>query len=276
MFFFVIVSFFLFALGAVIGSFLNVLIYRTLDEEPVKLRESWVTGRSRCDHCKKQISWYDNVPLVSFLILRGRCRHCHQPITTTHLVVELLVGALLVWWFWGGSLFFQLTQQPLQILQPLFWLFVGILLVVIALADLRYWIIPDWAVWLLSVITIAYRLVLVSIGVMRPVDLAATIIATVGGVLFFASLWLITKKRGIGLGDVKLMLPLGLLVGWPNILVTIFLAFLMGSVVGVGLILGKKRTLHQAVPFGPFLVVASCVSLVSGDYIVQWYLTLLK
>ena len=273
---FVLSSLFLFALGTIVGSFLNVLIYRTLDDEPVQRHESWMTGRSRCDHCKKHIAWFDNIPLVSYLVLAGKCRSCGAPIDTTHPVVELLVGALFVWWFWGSSLFFQLTQEPLQILQPLFWLMVGILLLVIALADLRYWIIPDWAVGLLSGLTLLYRLVLVSAGIMRPVDLVATLLVTLGGVAFFAGIWLLTKRQGIGLGDVKLVFPLGLLLGWPNTLVAFFLAFIFGALVGLFLILIKKRKLQQAVPFGPFLVLASCVSLVAGDYLVQWYLSLLR
>src|SRR5262249_53647315 len=108
-------SAFLFIFGTMIGSFLNVVIYRTLNEE------SWVKGRSKCESCGKQIKWYDNVPLISYFVLGGKCRACKAPISISHPVIEFLTGTLFVWWYWGGSLFFRLTQQPLGVIQPLFW-----------------------------------------------------------------------------------------------------------------------------------------------------------
>lgn len=273
---FILISVILMAVGAVLGSFLNVLIYRTLDEEPLRRHESWMRGWSRCDECKKRIAWYDNIPLVSYVLLRGRCRYCKKKITLSHPVVELLVGTLFVWWYWSGAFFFQLTQAPLQMLQPLFWLMVGILLLVIAIADVRYWIIPDWAVGMLTFITLLYRIVLVTEGVMRPVDLLTTLTVSLASVVALWTLWLLTKKKGIGLGDVKLVFPLGLLLGWPNTLVGLFLAFVMGAGVGVTLVLLKRRHVSEALPFGPFLVAASCVSLLWGDALVRWYTSLLK
>ncbi len=273
---FLLTSTLLFVIGAILGSFLNVVIYRTLDDDPVKRHESWMSGWSRCDSCHHRIAWYDNIPLVSYVVLQAKCRNCHKPIGAAHPMVELLTGSLLVWWYWGGSLFFQITKAPFHTLQPLFWLSVGVLLLVIALADLRYWIIPDWAVVMLTGLTVLYRVVLVGAGVMQYPDLVATLIASVLATAGLGVLWLATKRQGIGLGDVKLMFPLGLLVGWPNVLVTLFLGFVLGAVVGIALVLRKTKNIHQAIPFGPFLVLASCVSLVWGDRIVSWYLQLLR
>lgn len=272
---FAIVSLLLFMIGAVIGSFLNVVIYRTLDEEPVKKKESWAKGRSRCDSCGSQIAWYDNIPIVSFLWLRGRCRHCQKKISVAYPVVELLTGALFVWWYWGGAIFFQLTQQPLDTLQPLFWLSVGILLLIIFLADAMYYIIPDVAVVILTAIVVMYRLVLVVFGVMQPTDLVMALVGMVVAVGLLGGLWLLTKGKGIGLGDVKLMVPLSLLLGWPAILVNLFLAFVLGAIVGVLLIAVHKKKFGQTIPFGPFLITAACITLLWGDQIYGWYIGLL-
>lgn len=263
-------------LGAVIGSFLNVLVYRTLDEKPVKKKESWLHGRSRCDSCGNQIAWFDNIPLFSYIWLGGKCRNCEQKISVSHPVVELLTGALFVWWYWGGALFFQLTQSPFSVLQPLFWLTVGILLLVIFLSDIRYYIIPDWAVGILTVITVLYRVVLVLFGEMQLADLGRAVMGLVLSVSLLGGLWLATKGRGIGLGDVKLMIPLSLLLGWPGIIVGLFLAFVLGAIVGVVLILLGKKRFGQVIPFGPFLITAAAISLLWGDAIYTWYMSLLR
>lgn len=270
-----LVSLLLFVAGAVVGSFLNVVIYRSLDEEPTKKKESWVTGRSRCDQCGKQIAWYDNIPLLSFLILQGKCRHCQTRISLAHPVIELLTGLLFVWWYWGGAVFFQLTKTPFQVLQPLFWLCVGLVLLGIFLADILYYIIPDTLVMILTVLTVLYRLMLVGYGEMQLHDLLWAVGATVVAAGFFALLWFGTKGKGMGLGDAKLMIPLGLLLGWPAIAVGVFLAFISGAVVGVSLIAVGKRTFGQIIPFGPFLIAGSFVALLWGDKLISWYIGLL-
>lgn len=132
MLWFLLTTIVLFVLGACVGSFLNVIIYRTISGE------SWVIGRSHCDFCKKKIAWFDNVPLLSYALLRGKSRCCHKPLSISHPVVETLTGVLFVWWYWFGSFFFRLTQQPLETLQPLFWLCVALLLLVVFVSDVLY------------------------------------------------------------------------------------------------------------------------------------------
>lgn len=259
-----------FMLGLVIGSFINVLVYRSIETE-----EDWKTGRSRCDHCHALIKWYDNIPLFSYLILRGKCRACHQPISPSHLLVELLTGALFIWWYLGFAMFFQLVEQPFVLLQPLFWLLVGLLAIVIVVADIKYYLIPDWAVVSLSVLTIAYRLSLTYTGVMQVDDLVKTVIASLIVMLLFWSLWFLSHGKALGFGDVKLVLVLGLLVGWPKIIPALFLAFLTGAGVGIVLILLRKKGRKSAVPFGPFLILGSFLALVVGQQLLIWYLTLL-
>jgi prepilin signal peptidase PulO-like enzyme (type II secretory pathway) len=190
--------------------------------------------------------------------------------------VEILTGALFVWWYWGGTIFFQLTQAPFAVLQPLFWLTVGILLLIIFVSDARYYIIPDGAVGLLAVVTVIYRVVLVLFGEMRLVDLGWAAMGVVLTVSLLGGLWLATKGKGIGLGDVKLMVPLSLLLGWPIVTIGLFLAFVLGAIVGVVLILLGKKKFGQTIPFGPFLITAACFSLLWGDVIFNWYMGLLK
>lgn len=255
----------LFFLGTAIGSFLNVLIYRTVREE------SWIKGRSKCDHCQKQIGWYDNIPILSFLLLRGKSRCCQKPIPISYPLVELMTGSLFAWWYGIGFVFFRLTTTPLQVLQPLFWLLVGIILLTIFFADLKHMIIPDLAVVSLFALTVGYRLYLVASGIMQVRDLEHALLAMMISTLFLGSLWALTKGKGMGLGDVKLMAPIALLLGWPKTLVGIFLAFVLGGVVGVILLMIGNKKIGQVIPFGPFMIAGSIISLVWGDLIFNWY-----
>lgn len=257
---------FLFVLGTVVGSFLAVVILRSMREE------SWVRGGSHCDECGAPIKWYDNIPLLSYLMLRGRCRKCKKAIHPVHFLVELLTGALFVWWTLGFLFFFQLTQQPFMVLQPLFWLIVAVILLIIFMIDLLYMIIPDWAVGLLTVTVVGYRLLLVASGIMQLDDLVRAVLVTLAVTIFFLFLWMVTGGKGLGFGDVKLVVPLGLLLGWPDMLVAIFLSFVIGAIVGLVLIAFKKKGLRQQVPFGPFLIIGTLISLVWGTQIFNWYL----
>jgi len=265
---FLVITTALFIFGAVLGSFLSVVILRSIAQE------TWVKGRSRCDSCKKTISWYDNIPLLSFLILRGKCRHCKKPILPLHLMVEVLTGVLFVWWYWGGFIFFKLTQAPYSILQPIFWLAVGVILIYIFIIDLNYMIIPDKAVIALAGLAIMYRLSLVASGIMQVSDLYKTIAAALVSSSFFFALWFFTKGKGMGFGDVKLSIPLALLLGAQKTIVGLFFSFVIGALVGLSLIMFGKSKMKTAIPFGPFLVVGTVISLIWGDFIYSWYWSL--
>ncbi len=257
----------IFLLGASVGSFINVYVLRTL------AGEDYVRGRSRCDACRRPLEWYELVPLLSYFFLRGRCRTCHAEIDVMHPVGELLFGSLFVWWWLIGSAFFQLSQQPLNVIQPVFWLSVGLLLLLITVVDWRAMIIPDWAVLTLAVSTLVYRILLVTWGVYQPADLARSLFGAWLALMIFLGLWLITRRRGLGFGDVKLVFPLALIVGWPQVWVALFLSFVIGAVVGVGLILAGKAKFGRPLPFGPFLVIGTLLSLLWGDSLLGWYLS---
>jgi len=186
-----------------------------------------------------------------------------------------MTGVLFVWWYVIGAAVFKLSTQPFTILQPAFWLLVGIGFLVVFFADFLYGIIPNGAVYGLTALGLAYRLALTGMGIMRPVDLLFSLLAAVAMAAFFLFLWWITKKRGLGLGDVKFVLPLGLIVGWPAILVAVFLADILGAVTGLLLIAGGKKKFGQTIPFGPFLVLGGVLALLFSDHIVQWYVSLL-
>lgn len=259
----------LFTIGLAIGSFINVIIYRSIH------KDSPLRGRSYCDNCKKQIAWYDNIPLISFIVLQQRCRYCKSPIPWQYPAVELITGALFVWWYAVGFTFFRLSAQPFSVIQPMFWLFIAVLFLIIFFTDINYYIIPDSAVLLLSFAVIGYRLLLTSRGIMREEDLFFSFIAGVGAFLCFLLLFLITRGKGMGFGDVKLAFPLGMILGWPLAIVGFMAAFVVGAAVGVTLIFFGKKKLKAHVPFGPFLIVGNLLALVWGEQLLSWYLSLL-
>ncbi|MEP7167378.1 MAG: prepilin peptidase [Candidatus Woesebacteria bacterium] len=263
------VALFLFILGLAIGSFLNVVIYRAIHGD------SPLRGRSYCDNCKKAIAWHDNIPLVSFILLQRKCRYCKTPIPWEYPAVELLTATLFVWWYAVGFTFFQLSSKPLNIIQPIFWLSVGILFVIITFTDLSYMIIPDSSVILLTAMSLFYRIYLVSTGIMQVHDFMLSFGMAVVASLFFLSLVALTRGKGMGLGDVKVVFPLGFIVGFPNFLVSLLVACVSGAIVGLVLMATKKKKLKGIIPFGPFLIFGSVVGLVWGDQIVRWYLHML-
>lgn len=263
-----LIALFVFVTGTIVGSFVNVIIERTVSGE------DWVKTRSRCDSCKKVIAWYDNIPLLSYLLLGRKCRHCHKRISVQHPAVEFLTGALFLWWYGIGFAFFQLTQQPLTIIQPIFWLIVGIFLMMVLITDLKYMIIPDYAVVGLGLLALVYRVYLTQAGVMQINDLWGAILAGVMASGIFYGLYAWTK--GMGFGDVKFVLVMGWLLGYQRMIVGLFVAFILGALVGVGLISLKKKKMKQAIPFGPFLVMGTVIALVWGSKIWEWYWSLMR
>jgi prepilin signal peptidase PulO-like enzyme (type II secretory pathway) len=249
----------IFLFGLAIGSFLNVVIYRTLHGESV------FEGRSKCPKCNRKIQAIDNIPLVSFLLLRGRCRACKASISWSYPVVEFLTGTLFLWWFVAGSLFFRLTQSPFVLIQPLFWLVVGILLLSIFFSDLLYGMIPNILVFLLIGMAFVYRFVLFRSGIMQAQDFLTTLYGAAGASLFFLLLILVTRGRGMGMGDVKLVFAMGIILGLTRTLVAVFFSFVSGAVVAILLLMIGKKKFGQTIPFGPFLVLGTFMALLWGQ-----------
>lgn len=259
----------LFLTGLAVGSFLNVVVYRVLHGF------SPFSGRSFCPHCHKKISWYDNIPLVSFVTLRGRCRRCHKNISLRYPVIELLTANLFVWWYVIGELAFKLVEQPYKTIQPLYWLLTGIGLVLLVGFDVFYGILPDWVVGGMGMMTLVYRLALSGAGIMRWQDLGAYILTGITASVLLTGIVLITRGRGMGWGDVKFAGVMGIILGWPKILVAMMVAVLTGAGVALILVWGGKKKWGQTIPFGPFLVEGTVVALVWGEKVWQWYAALL-
>jgi len=221
--------------GLAVGSFLNVLIDRLPQGKNV------ITGRSQCDYCGKTLRWFELVPLLSFFIQRGRCRRCHNKLSWQYPIVELVTAVA-----------FAYGANPLVFSS----------LLVIFVADLKYQIIPDSMV-VMGVIGV--------IGVIGEKNVASGF----GAAAFFLLLWLVTRGKGMGLGDVKLAFLMGLLLGFPNIIIASYLAFLTGAASGVILILLGKKKLKEKIAFGPFLVAGTVIALIWGEQLLTVWRRLL-
>ncbi|MBI2099823.1 MAG: prepilin peptidase [Candidatus Vogelbacteria bacterium] len=246
--------FFVFTLGLIVGSFLNVVIYR------YNTGRTMVRGRSRCLACGGALTWYELLPLVSWFVQRGRCRRCRSHVSWQYPLVELLTGALFAL-VWSLGLSIPLTTLYLIIVS---------LLVVITVYDLRHKIIPDGFVYgfdLLALVALVWR------GQDLPLDLTA------GATLFFFFwlLWFVSRGRWIGFGDAKLALGVGWLLGWRGGLSALMLAFWIGALVGVGLIVaaklrpgGRAVTMKSEIPFAPFIILGLVLSLFFQLNVVFW------
>jgi leader peptidase (prepilin peptidase)/N-methyltransferase len=241
------------ALGMVVGSFLNVCIHR------IPRGESLAWPGSHCPTCDHPLRWYDNVPALSYLWLRGRCRYCQAPITPRYLIVELVTGLL----FLG----LVLVYPPGFLLAAR--LLFGCALIVLFVIDLDHHILPN-------VITVPGILVGFGLSLAGPPGWRSSLIGiALGGGIPFAIAWTYEKVRGhegLGMGDVKMLAMIGAFLGWPLMLLSLVLASFTGSIVGVGFIAAGKGA-RYALPFGTFLAIGALVAVVAGDAIVAWYLS---
>lgn len=240
---------FSFFFGLSAGSFLNALLYR------MERGQSVWTGRSRCPSCGHQLSWYDLIPLVSFALLRGRCRYCEKRIALRYPIVELGVGVAFV-------LLFHLAAGPFSLL--LLWA-LSFMLFAIALYDAKHLVIPETFVYLALALALLWRL-------SEGGNVVLAFLSAVGAAAFFLAIFLVSRGRWMGFGDVELVFFMGLLLSWPAILVSLYAAFLTGAGFGITLIFLGKRTFGSQVPFAPFLVLGTFVTLLFGENLVNWYL----
>ena len=239
---------FLGAFGAAIGSFLNVLAYR------LPRRESLVTPRSRCPHCDTQIAGYDNIPVVSWILLRGRCRHCRAPISIRYPVVEALTALLFV------AVGLKVGIEP-ELLPALA---LTITLVAAAETDLEHQIIPNRVMAVSAVAAVALW------AIADPSRLPENLLAgaAAGGFLLIAA---IAYPAGMGMGDVKLAGVMGLYLG-ASVAPALFAGFASGALVGVAIALARRSSARkQGIPFGPFLAFGGLVALFYGPEIIDWY-----
>ncbi len=249
---------FVFAFGLFIGSFLNCVIYR------LEKKKSFIRGRSFCPKCKHTLAYYDLIPILSFIVLKAKCRYCHKKISFQYLLVELATGFLflLAFIFSSPDLGFMIYE----------WIIFSFL-VLIFVFDLKHYIIPDKVVY--PAIVVAILFIILNLYIVNHKSIIGPLAAGLSASAFFLLIWLVSRGKWMGFGDVKLAFLMGLFLGWPNILVGLFLAFLMGSIVGLILIALKKKKMKSEVPFGPFLVLGTFVGLFWGEKIIHWYLSFL-
>jgi len=272
----------IFVFGLIVGSFLNVVIFRL--ENGGKI----VNDRSKCLHCKHILEWYDLIPILSFIFLKGKCRYCKRSISIQYPLIELLTGVLFILIFnFQFSIFNEFLIFNFQFLSLLFWLYITAIFIVIFAYDLKHYIIPDKIIYPAIAITSAYKLFEIlefghwdlignwKLEIGNLITAFNPFIAAILASTFFLSIVLFTRGKGMGGGDVKLAFLMGLLLGWPVILLSLFSSFILGSFVGICLILIGKKKMGSMIPFGPFLIIGTFVGLFWGERIVKWYLDII-
>ena len=241
------------AFGLVIGSFLNVCIYR------LPRGQSVVWPASRCTTCGRALAWFENIPVVSYVALGGACRTCRATISPVYPAVELATCAAFV------ALYARLGLTPLLAARLVF----ACAMIVLFVVDLRHRILPN-------AITVGGIPVGLAFSLAAPPGWAASLIGIVAGggsLLLIAELYrLIRREEGLGMGDVKMLALIGAFLGWKLMLLTLVLSSLLGSVIGIAMIAGRKGDMKYALPFGTFLSAAALIASAAGDAIIEWYM----
>ncbi len=247
-------SILVFFIGICLGSFANVCIYRLPKNKQI------ITGRSFCPKCKKTIKWLDNIPLISFLLLNGKCRKCRKPISLKYFIIELItgIGFLLIYLNFNNYL-------TIIFLSVLFLLYL-----IIFFIDLKHFIIPDGLNFGIMALAI-FKNFLPNFNASFIHDINQSII---GGIVGYLSIWIIiylfrviNKIEGMGLGDAKLMTGIGLLFGWQSIPFVLFISAVLGLVFATPSLINKKKNLRSKIPFGPFIITACLIYFLYGDFL---------
>jgi len=251
-------GFLTFLFGICVGSFMNVCIFRLPNSQSI------VQPRSMCPKCGNSIKFYDNIPILSFLLLKRKCRYCNAPISFRYPLVEILGGlsAICVYLKFGITL------------EALIYYFFIVALLVITFIDIDHQIIPD------RITLPGIPLFFLASFALPSIDLKDSLLGLVaGGGSLLAVAWayhLVTKREGMGGGDIKLLAMIGTLVGWQGVLFTIFVASAVGTFAGIISMIGKTKDGKLAVPFGPFLSIGAITYIFFGPALIFWYLNLLR
>lgn len=244
----------IFILGLIVGSFSNVCIYR------IPRNESIIYPASHCPKCRSNISPKDNIPLLSYILLKGRCRNCKSKISIQYPIAEFLTGLtyLIIYLAYGLSV------------QTLIYIILSSALIIIAFIDLNEQVIPE-------VISLPGMVIGLILGFFVPyisfINSALGIVIG-GGIILVIRLAgsLIFKKESMGIGDIELAAMIGAFLGWRYIMISLFLGFFLGALAGIILILSKIKSREDVIPFGPFIVLGSFITLLWGENIISWYI----
>ncbi len=263
---FYLILFLTFIFGLAIGSFLNCLIWRLHTGESL-----W--GRSACPKCKNKIAWYDNIPVLSFVFLKAKCRLCHEKISWQYPLIELTVGILFALSFWVHFRFLANIspsdwlaynfswQDYLLIVRD--WFFISVMIIVFVY-DWRWYLILD-------VVVLPACLIIFIANLFLGLEWKSLLFSGIIGASFFLIQFVVSRGKWIGGGDIRLGALMGMGLGWPYVLVAIFIAYFIGSIVGIGLILAGRKKMDSQVPLGVFLSIASIIVLFWGKEVMEWY-----
>jgi len=244
----------IFILGLIVGSFSNVCIYR------IPRNESIIYPASHCPKCRSNIKALDNIPLLSYILLKGRCRNCKSKISIQYPIVELLTGIiyLIIYLIYGLNI------------QSLIYVILSSALIIIAFIDLNEQIVPD----VISFPGIVIGFIISFFVPYISYANSALGVFVGGGIILVIGLAgsVIFKKEAMGGGDVKLAAMIGAFLGWRYIIISLFLGFFLGALAGIILILSKIKNREDVVPFGPFIVLGSFITLLWGEKIISWYI----
>lgn len=242
------------------GSVVNALVYRL----PRGL--SWTSGRSMCPKCKHPLAFWDLIPLLSYIGLGGKCRYCKKAFGVRYFLVELAMAGGFVAIFnfscGAGSCF----AGQFSILKSLILMGVLTVTMVIAVMDWETQMIADAMVLIWGVLVVSYKLLVV--GLMN--DWTNILLAVAVGVIIIGGIWWLSHKNAMGEGDIEVAVVMGLWLGWPKVLVALWLAFVVGGLVGLVVVLTRKADMKSKIAFGPFLVVGSWAAFIFGDILVKW------
>jgi len=261
----------IFVLGLAIGSFINALVYRIVNKMSIS------RGRSICPQCKHQLAWYDNVPVVSYLWLKGSCRYCLKPISIQYPIVELTTGAIFLAMTWKVGLG-EITNYQLPItsvIALLAILFISFCLILVALYDQKTTYVLSGYVYVGIVAALVYLLATYAgswevgkVGLFLLPNGFAALVA----MLPFALLYLVSKGAWMGAGDIEIAALLGFLLGWPNFLVALYFAFIVGSIWGLAKIyIFKNAGLKSEMPFAPFLIAGTVFAFIFSEQLINLY-----
>lgn len=242
-------------IGLVIGSFLNCLIWRLYKDETMG-------GRSYCPKCRQQIAWYDNIPVLSFIFLKGKCRHCHKPISWQYPLVEIATAILFLLAF-----FKDVSSPNFSLLLIKDWLLIVALLIVFVY-DFRWQLVPMTVIWPMCAVMFIFNILL-------GVSWLTIIIMAIAATAFFFIQYVLTKKKGLGEGDIWLGLLLGLAFpSFEQLLAIMVISYGIGALISIALLLAKKKQGKSRIALGPFLASGAIITLIWGEQIISWYMGL--
>jgi len=241
---------FIFLFGITLGSFFNVVDLRVPKKIP------FANDRSFCPSCSKQLSWYELIPVLSFFLQKGKCRNCDQKISAIYPSVEILTGLLFVLSYLKIGFEVELITALLLIS----------MLMIILVSDITYMLIPNK-------ILLFFLPLFVIMRIIQPLEPWWSALVGGGGAFLLVAIIILASKGGMGAGDMKLFGLLGIILGIGKVLLTFFLASLLGAVIGMCLLLFKIIKRKQPIPFGPYIIVATIISYFYGDLFISWYLS---